>query len=85
MRDRPEYRKGNLEYIRSQLKYIPQEEVIDMLKEMTLEELQYTQGAGIPGHAYLIGMELISERKKERKEHMSKEKIDRIDDYWGLK
>jgi hypothetical protein len=80
MRDRPEYRKGNLDYVRSQLKYLPQEEVIDMLKEMSLDELRYTQGAGIPGHAYLIGMELIEQRKKERKDHMSKEKVERIEE-----
>lgn len=76
--DQKPYRKGNLEYVRSAIRYMDQEELIRMLKILSLDELKYVMGAGICGHANTIAIELLRLRQKERQEFLSKEKVEPI-------
>lgn len=80
MNDKPIYRKTNLEYIRSQLRIMDQEDTIDMLKEMNLEQLRYCMGAGIPGHANTIAIELLRKRREERAAFLAQEDVERIEE-----
>lgn len=82
MTDKPEFRQQNKNYLRYEMKTLSQEDLIDELKSMNLEELRYAQGAGVPGHANLICMQLIARRQKEYNNFMkeqSKRKIDEVE------
>lgn len=70
MTDKKEYRRENLRYMLYEMKMLDQEDLISWLKEMNLKELQYCQGAGIPGHANTVALELIRERKKRMAEYL---------------
>jgi len=71
MTDKPEYRRENLRYLNYDMKMKDQETLIGYLKEMNLKELQYAQGAGIPGHANTIALQLMSERRKDMEEYLN--------------
>ena len=70
MTDKPEYRRENLRYLNYEMKMLDQSDLISWLKEMNLKELQYAQGAGIPGHANTIALQLIAQRKKDMEEYL---------------
>jgi len=70
MHDKPEYRQQNREYMKYEMKTLSQEDLIASLKGMNLEELRYAQGAGIPGHANTIALDLLRIRKAEYKKFM---------------
>jgi len=70
MHDKPEYRQQNREYMKYEMKVASQEDLIASLKSMNLEELRYCQGAGIPGHANTIALDLLRIRKDEYKKFM---------------
>ena len=71
-------RRENLAYLRYHMKILDQEKLINWIKEMNLKELQYCQGAGIPGHANTIALELIKERKDALDKYLSGEGSSRI-------
>jgi hypothetical protein len=73
MSDKPEYRQQNKNYVRYEMKNLSQEDLIKDLKTMNLAELRYVQGAGVPGHANLICMQLIAKRKKEYDEFLKQQ------------
>ena len=73
MSDKPEYRQQNKNYVRYEMKNLSQEDLIKDLKNMNLAELRYVQGAGVPGHANLICMQLIAKRKKEYDEFLKQQ------------
>jgi len=79
MTDKPEYRAQNLNYMRYEMKMMEQEDLIDQLKEMNLKELQYCQGAGVPGHANTIVLQLLKMRKDEMKEYLESKGSKRIE------
>jgi len=80
MTDKPEYRRENLRYLNYEMKMLDQEDLINWLKEMNLKELQYAQGAGIPGHANTIALQLIAQRKKDMEEYLQTKGSERIDE-----
>ena len=73
MHDKPEYRQQNREYMKYEMKVSSQEDLIESLKSMNLEELRYCQGAGIPGHANTIAIDLLKIRKSEYKKFMNQQ------------
>ena len=73
MHDKPEYRQQNREYMKYEMKVSSQEDLIESLKSMNLEELRYCQGAGIPGHANTIAIDLLKIRKSEYKRFMGQQ------------
>ena len=73
MHDKPEYRQQNREYMKYEMKVASQEDLIESLKTMNLEELRYCQGAGIPGHANTIAIDLLKIRKSEYKKFMGQQ------------
>lgn len=82
MNDKAEYRQQNKNYVRYEMKNLSQEDLIDDLKSMNLAELRYVQGAGVPGHANLICMQLIAKRKQEYNEFLkqqSRRKINSVE------
>jgi len=78
MGDPGHMRRENLAYLRYHMKILDQEKLINWIKEMNLKELQYCQGAGIPGHANTIALELIKERKDALDKYLSGEGSSRI-------
>ena len=80
MTDKPEYRQQNLNYMRYEMKMMEQEDLIDQLKEMNLKELQYCQGAGVPGHANTIVLQLIKQRKQQMTEYLESKGSERIEE-----
>ena len=80
MTDKPEYRAQNLNYMRYEMKMMSQEDLIDQLKEMNLKELQYCQGAGVPGHANTIVLQLLKMRKDEMQEYLESKGSKRINE-----
>ena len=79
MTDKPEYRAQNLSYMRYEMKMLSQEDLIDFLKEMNLKELQYCQGAGVPGHANTIALQLIKQRKEDMIKYLETKGSERIE------
>jgi len=73
MHDKPEYRQQNREYMKYEMKVSGQEDLIASLKSMNLEELRYCQGAGIPGHANTIALDLLRIRKDEYQKFMNQQ------------
>ena len=80
MTDKPEYRAQNLSYMRYEMKMLSQEDLIGFLKEMNIKELQYCQGAGVPGHANTITLQLIRERKKRMSAYLDGEGSEPIEE-----
>ena len=80
MTDKPEYRAQNLNYMRYEMKMMEQEDLIDQLKEMNLRELQYCQGAGVPGHANTVVLQLLRQRKQEMKDYLENKGSRRIEE-----
>ena len=79
MTDKPEYRAQNLNYMRYEMKMMDQKSLINQLKEMNLKELQYCQGAGVPGDANTIALQLIQKRKEDMSEFLDTKGSERIE------
>jgi len=79
MTDKPAYRAQNLSYMRYEMKMMSQEDLIDQLKEMNLKELQYCQGAGVPGDANTIVLQLIRKRKEDMIKYLETKGSERIE------
>lgn len=80
MTDKPEYRAQNLNYMRYEMKMMEQEDLISYLKDMNIKELQYCQGAGVPGHANTIVLQLLKQRKQEMQEYLENKGSERINE-----
>jgi len=78
MTDKPEYRAQNLNYMRYEMKMMDQEALISDLKDMNIKELQYCQGAGVPGHANTVVLQLLKQRKQEMQDYLNNQGSQRI-------
>jgi len=79
MTDKPEYRAQNLNYMRYEMKMMDQEALISDLKDMNIKELQYCQGAGVPGHANTVVLQLLKQRKQEMQDYLINQGSQRIE------
>lgn len=64
LRDDPAYRKENMNYLRSIMKPMDQEELIGYLRELNYKQLKIAVGSGVPGHAQAIALTLLKEKRE---------------------
>jgi len=79
MNDRKEFRGHNLKSLREEMRYMNQEDLICAVEVLTLKELRFLQGAGIPGHANTIAQFVIQQRQSDLKEFEQTKGSERVD------